>query len=513
MLISLAVQNPAKLMTEYSTVAAVDLGSNSFKLQVARVVENQLYSLDALKEPVRLAAGLDHKKNLTPESRQLALDCLKRFGDRLRGLPRAAVRCVGTSALRQAKNGNEFLAQAEAALGFPIEIIAGREEARLIYLGVVHSLPQFSGRRLVVDIGGGSTECIAGQGMAAQLMESLNMGCVNFSQRFFADGRLDKMAFDLAVLAARNEASAVAMDFHGRWDAAIGSSGTARAIADVLEFNGLAAGGITAAGMERVKQLLIRAGSMEKVQLAGLRADRKPVFAGGLAIMLGVFAELGVSAMQTGEGALREGILYDLLGRFHEADMREATVQEFLRRYHVDLRQAERVTSVAEQFFDHIAPGIQADVKEAHRFLQWAALLHETGISVAHSGYHKHGAYILQNADMPGFSRRDQARLALLVRAQRGGLAKIPGFQQDGAAAVDADDRLLVQCLRLAVAFCRSRRAPEIPADFRLECGAKGCKLSLEAGWLGEHPLAQTALAEEAEDWEGSGFSFRLKAA
>ena len=499
-------------MTEYSTVAAVDLGSNSFKLQVARVVENQLYSLDALKEPVRLAAGLDRKKNLTPESRQAALDCLKRFGDRLRGLPRGAVRCVGTSALRQAKNGQAFLEEAEAALGFPIEVIAGREEARLIYLGVVHSLPRFAGRRLVVDIGGGSTECIVGQGMAAQLMESLNMGCVNFSQRFFADGRIDKMAFDLAVLAARNEASAVAMDFHGRWEEAIGSSGTARAIADVLEMNGLSAGGITAAGMERVKQILIRAGSMEKVQLAGLRADRKPVFAGGLAILLGVFAELGIKRMQTAEGALREGILYDLLGRFHEADMREATVKEFLRRYHVDLRQAQRVAALAERFFDQIAPAVKGDVKEAHRYLQWAALLHEVGISVAHSGYHKHGAYILQNADMPGFSRRDQARLALLVRGQRGGLVKISAFQPGSPDAADADDRLLVQCLRLAVAFCRGRREPEIPGNFVLECGVKGCRLSLDGAWLEGHALAQTALAEEAEDWEDSGYGFRLKA-
>ncbi len=513
MLTSLAVQNPLDLMTEYSTVAAVDLGSNSFKLQVARVVEDQLYSLDVLKEPVRLAAGLDRDKNLTPESRRLALDCLKRFGERLRSLPRAAVRCVGTSALRQAKNAGEFLEQAEAALGFPIEVIGGREEARLIYLGVVHSLPGFSGRRLVVDIGGGSTECIAGQGMAPRRMESLNMGCVNFSRRFFADGRIDKMAFDLAVLAARNEASAVAVDFHGRWDEAIGSSGTARAIADVLELNGLSASGIAAPGMERLKQILIRAGSMDKVELAGLRADRKPVFAGGLAIMLGLFAELGVRRMQTAEGALREGILYDLLGRFHEADMREATVKEFLRRYHVDLRQAERVARVAERFFDQLVPDIAGDVKEAHRFLQWAALLHEAGISVAHSGYHKHGAYILQNADMPGFSRRDQARLALLVRSQRGGLAKIPPFHPASAAAADADDRLLVQCLRLAVALCRARREPELPQNFRLECAARACKLTLDGVWLKAHPLMETALAEEADDWEGSAFAFRVKAA
>jgi exopolyphosphatase / guanosine-5'-triphosphate,3'-diphosphate pyrophosphatase len=498
--------------TKYELLAAVDLGSNSFKLQVARVVQNQLYMLDALKEPVRLAAGLTAEKRLDKESRQRALDCLTRFGDRLKGFERATVRCVGTSALRQAKDAPSFLDDAEAALGFPIEIIAGREEARLIYVGVAHSLPASKDQRLVVDIGGGSTECIVGKGMKPVIMESLNMGCVNFSQRYFPNGRIEKAAMKQAILAAMTGAQSIAAPYQGQWSEAVGSSGTARALADVLGMNGLSDGCITAEGLEGLRELMLHAGHVQALNLAGLKSDRLPVIAGGFAIMSGVFAELGIKRMTPAIGALREGILYDQLGRFHHADMRQSTVSEFARRYHVDAVQAERVRSLALSLFEQIRPLIENDAETARLFLDWAARLHEIGISIAHASYHKHGAYILENADMPGFSKSDQARLALLVRAQRGGLAKVPALMPEAVEPVTQDDLLLIQILRLAVLFHRSRLDAALP-EMVLQCQGKGCKLALPSDWLEQNLLARTELEEEEDDWKGMRLAFRLKSA
>ncbi|MGO9443610.1 MAG: exopolyphosphatase, partial [Thiobacillaceae bacterium] len=485
---------------------------NSFKLQVSRVVQNQLYMLDALKEPVRLAAGLTAEKRLDNESRKRALDCLTRFGDRLKGFETAAVRCVGTSALRQAKDAPSFLEDAEAALGFPIEIIAGREEARLIYIGVAHSLPSSKDQRLVIDIGGGSTECIVGRGIKPVIMESLNMGCVNFSRRYFPDGRIDKTSMKQAILAARTEAQPIAVSYQGKWSEAIGSSGTARALADVLGMNGLSDGSISADGLNRLRDLMVRAGNVQALQLAGLKADRLPVIAGGFAIMAGVFAELGIKSMKPAVGALRDGILYDQLGRFHHADMRLSTVAEFARRYHVDTEQAERVRRLSLGLFDQVAHLIQNGVEAARQFLDWAARMHEIGISIAHASYHKHGAYILENADMPGFSKSDQARLALLVRAQRGGLAKVPTLMPGTADPITQDDLLLIQILRLAVLFLRSRLDISLP-EMRLLRQEKGFRLVLPAPWLEQNLLARTELEEEENDWRALGLAFRFREA
>ena len=486
----------------YQTLAAVDLGSNSFKLQVARVQGEQLYLLDGLKETVRLAAGLDRNKCLDADSQQRALDCLRRFSERLRDLPEEAVRCVGTSALRVAKNAGQFLEQAEAALGFPIEIIAGREEARLIYLGVTHSLPPSSGRRLVIDIGGGSTECIIGSGTRQKSRESLQMGCVNFSLRFFPGGRIGKSAMKEAELEARLITQGIEADFGtDNWDEAVGSSGSIRAIADLIESSGWGSG-ITLEGMLQLREALLKAGHVDRLELPGLRADRRPVLAGGLAILSGLFAELGIERMSPAAGALREGILYDLLGRMSEHDMREETVAEFMRRYHVDAKQAARVEALALRLFEGVAPADKGEREEVRRFLSWAARLHEIGISIAHSGYHKHGAYILQNADMPGFSKTDQARLALLVRAQRGAVAKVPQFMAGGE--LSGIDRTLVWLLRQAVILCRNRAEPDLP-EVLPEATSKGYRLRLPQAWLDENSLTRRALEEEAAHWGDVG--------
>jgi exopolyphosphatase / guanosine-5'-triphosphate,3'-diphosphate pyrophosphatase len=491
-------------MQEYSTLAAVDLGTNSFRLQVARVVDEQLYPMDSLRESVRLGAGLDASKRLDDASQQRALECLARFGERLRGLPRQAVRVVGTSTFRVAKNAPEFLRKAEAALGFSIEVVAGREEARLIYIGVAHSLPVSNARRLVVDIGGGSTECIIGQGFAPEKMESLRMGCINFSQRFFPDGKVDKASLKQAELAARAEIQCIAKDFRaGDWDEAVGSSGTARALVDILEQSGYSTGGITVDGLSQLRGAMLKAGDAKRFDFPGMKTDRKPVLAGGFAIMSAIFAELGIERMSVATAAMREGILYDLLGRFHHHDLRDLTASQFMRRYHVDPVQAERVERFAISLFEQSDTAGRDDPEAPLQYLVWAARLHEIGISIAHGGYHKHSAYILQNADMPGFSRMEQERLALLVRAQRGALAKVPEL------AAHSEDWLSIACLRLAVLFYRSRSDIVLP-EMNLQCRDNACLLQLDRAWLEQNPLTENALRGEVHEWKVMGMTLQL---
>ena len=493
---------------EYELVAAVDLGSNSFRLQIGRVIDDQVYPLDGLKETVRLASGLQADKCLDEASRQRALIALSRFGERLRGLAPEAVRAVATNTLRVAKNAQPFLREAQAALGFPIEIIAGREEARLIYLGASHSLPPASHRRLVADIGGGSTEFIIGRRYDPLLMESLYMGCVSYSLRFFPDGQVDKRSFREAEIAASRELENIAQSYRALgWKEAIGSSGTARAIADLLEENDLNPDGelgITAVGLERLKVLLIRAGSAQALGLSGMRGDRMPVLPGGLAIMSAIFASFQLERMMYAEGALRLGVLYDLIGRFHQHDRRDDTVAEFVRRYQIDRRQAERVQQLASAFLEQIDPEPSVEHEHDAHFLAWAARLHEIGISIAHSGYHKHGAYVLTFADMPGFSKQDQSRLALLVLAHRGKLDKVTSMPPGDP------NWPLVFCLRLAVLFSRSRTDCGCPS-LSVTRTAKGFAVDLPAAWLRANPMTAAALEDEAQGWLRTGFELRVR--
>lgn len=480
---------------EFSTLAAIDIGSNSFHLQVARIDGDQLYYLDAHKESVRLAGGLTVAKKLDAASQKRALACLSRFGERLKGMPPGSVRAVGTSALRVAKNAPAFVGRARAALGFDIDIVAGREEARLIYLGVSHSLPLSTEPQLVIDIGGGSTECILGTGYEARDRESLRMGCVVFSNCFFAGGLIDKTAMKEAMTAARVEAQPVAHQFYkGTWKQAVGSSGSARSLAEILFQNGLSDGGITADGLKWLREKLIKAGDLQRLELAGLKPDRRPVLAGGVAIMSGLFAELGIEQMTAAQGAMREGILWDLLGRVHNHDIRDVTISQFMRRYHVDRAQAQRVERLAMKLYMQIARGGIDDSGERVRRLIWAARLHEIGINIAHSGFHKHGAYILENADMPGFARHDQCQLAKLVRASRGGLDKL-GY------AADDDLWPAILCLRLAVLFNLSRSDTVLPA-MTLDASGGDCRLTLPGGWLAGNPLSQAALDNEVKTWQ-----------
>lgn len=486
-------------------VAAVDMGSNSFRLQVGRIVGNQIYPLDGLKAAVRLAAGLTTDKMLDAESQQRALDALSRFGERLRDFSPDAVRAVATNTLRVAKNSPEFLAQAEAALGFPIEIIAGREEARLIYLGVAHTLPNPRVRHLVVDIGGGSTEFIIGQNIEPIRLESLYMGCVGFSLRFFPDGRISKRGMKDAELAARRELQTITQAYRDTgWEEAVGSSGTAKAIRDILELNGLADGTITRTGLDGLRGRLVQAGDPTRAGLQGMRADRVPVIAGGVAIMSAVFKEFGLENMTFSEGALRLGVLYDLVGRYHHEDLREATVSRFMQRYEVDRRQAARVSLMALEFLQQLHPEAVIEESAAAQFLVWAGRLHEIGISIAHSSFHKHSAYILTNADMPGFSRRDQALLARLVLAHRGKLERVQPLTRV------APEWLLIFCLRLSAMLHRARDDAPMP-EIQVSATADGFQVQIDHDWLDNAPLTAAVLAEETQQWANVGIEFKLR--
>jgi exopolyphosphatase / guanosine-5'-triphosphate,3'-diphosphate pyrophosphatase len=484
-----------------SILAAVDLGSNSFRLQVARVEGDQLYMLDDLREPVRLAAGLTADKYLDAGAQQRALAALRRFAERLRDLPREAVRVVGTNSLRVAKNAADFIPQAEHTLGFPIEVIAAHEEARLIYLGVAHGLPQSKHNRLVIDIGGGSTECIIGNGLTPLKLESLYMGCVSCSIRFFPDGKITKQNLKQAELAARIELQTIVADYKGQWQHALGSSGTARSIAEILELNGYSKSGITREGLDKLRAHLLNAGDVQKLGLQGLRPDRIPTLAGGFAILYAAFCELDIAHMDPTLGGLREGVLYDLLGRFHNNDMRDVTVQQFMQRYRVDAKQAGRVAKMAQALVQQFLGG-EIDGAALH-LLGWAASLHEIGISVAHSGYHKHTAYITANADMPGFSKKEQARLSLLTLAQRGNLSKLQGQLKN------AEDYVLAMSLRLAVLFYRNRSDSSLPAMHGRFSGTK-FHLSIDPDWLAQNPLTETALQDEVKQWKMFGVSLQV---
>lgn len=490
----------------HHTLAAVDLGSNSFHLQISRVVDSQLYPLDALKETVRLGAGVTADKSIDPETAARALAALKLFAERLRGLPNDAVRVVGTNALRVAKNANAFVKEAEAALGYPIEIIAGREEARLIYIGVANSLPPSNNQRLVVDIGGGSTEFIVGHRLKPKLVESLYMGCVTFSERYFPGGVMDRRAFRDAQMAARKEIEQIAARFHKEgWKEAYGSSGTAKALGIIFAENGITTEGISLRGLEWLRDKAVKAGSFKSLDLPGVKSDRLPVLPGGLAIMLTIFEELQLRHMAVADTALRDGVLQDLLGRTHHDDIRDATVEAMSKRYHVDQTQAARVKQLALSLFERIDESPDAEVAfQRRQEMAWACRLHEIGIDIAQAGFHKHSAYVIAYADMPGFSKREQASLAKLVLAQRGKLGKVAADLPRGSTFAAK-----VLCIRMAVLLSRSRRNVDFKR-FGLSKINQDFRLSVDAAWLDANSLTDYELHQEAQEWASEGMKLEI---
>lgn len=502
-------------------VAAVDLGSNSFRMLVAQVVNTpsgtQLRPIDTLRESVRLAAGLTDNKLLGNDAYQRGLTAIRRFGERIRGFDPSRVRAVATNTLRVAKNAQQFIKDAEEALGFPIEIIAGVEEARLIYIGAAHEVPAVQGNRLVVDIGGGSTELIIGKSYEPKLLESLYIGCVSHSMRFFPKGNIDPHAFKEAELAARREIQVISgVYLKSGWKQVIGSSGTARALADLIaenNFNGqvdgllmgrvnATSGQITRDGLRAMKKHLLRYEHVSQVELLGLKDDRRAVWPGGLAIMIAVFDELGIESMEVTDAALRIGVLYDLLGRSQHHDMRYVTVEQFMQRYAVDREQAHRVGNLAGEFLAQLPRSETESRADNIALLQWAANLHEIGLSISHNGYHKHSAYIAGNADMPGFSKNDQARLAALLIGHTGKLGKL-------ANNASFYDWRMLFCLRLAQVLCRGRSDGNFP-KVKISEHEGSYAVSLSKDWVSEHPLTEFSLQKEAAEWERIGRSYKV---
>ena len=493
-------------MQNGTRLAAVDLGSNSFRLEIGRFEDGQINHTEYLKETVRQGNGLDANRNLTPEAMQRGWECLARFGERLAGFKKNQVRAVATQTLREANNRDEFLSRAYQILGFPIDVIAGREEARLIYQGVAHLLPQSTERRLVIDIGGRSTEMILGCGLEASSMESWRVGSVAWSMRYFPEGLFSTRAFNMAEVAAKAVLEEAMQTFgSAHWDTAYGSSGTVGAVSDILVAAGWPAGVITRDGLDWLLERLIKAQSADRLKMEGLKDDRRPVIGGGVSVLRAIFDLLNIETLHTAQGALRHGALYDLLDReATQTDLRSLTVQGLTRKFHVDTPHAERVSRVARQL---LAMTYQGSAEELERFqqkLDWAAQLHEIGSHISHNEPHKHGAYILHNADAPGFALIELHRLSLLVLGHRGKLRKLDA---------DFGDNVFVQqllALRLAVIFCHARREPELKG-LRLSLEGNRFSLACRSGWAEGFPQSAYLLREEALTWEKTPYLLELK--
>ena len=475
---------------------------------VARYTHGQLVILDRLREMVRLGAGLEADGRLNKDVAARALACLERFGQRLRDMRPDSVRVVGTNVFRRAKKKESFVERAREAIGHPIEIVSGIEEARLIYSGVAHTMPVGSGRRLVCDIGGGSTEIVIGESLQPLELESLQIGCVRLSEEFFPDGRLSQKRMQRARVAARQAIEPYQAAFRRRgFDEAVGSSGTVRAIGDTIRELDPSAVDIGADGLERVIHVLSELEHIRDLKLNAITDDRKLSFAGGVAILAEVFEQLGIETMRVADGAMREGLLYDLLGRYTDEDARERTVRSMQERYHVDLGQAERVESTAVDFLAQVEGVWPLADPTIEQVLRWAARLHEIGLDVAHSGYHRHGAYLLANADMAGFPREEQKLLAIMVGSHR----RKPAIEEANDLAAPWDKRApaMTLLLRLAVVLHRGRSSVALP-PIKLIPRQDALEMRFPPGWLDDHPLTVADFQLEIENLKSVGFRLRV---
>lgn len=476
-------------------IAAVDLGSNSFHMVIAREYQGEFRTLERRGHKVQLAAGLDENNILSEEAQQRGLDCLREFSQHLQGIEPYKVSVLATNALRVARNRKQFTERAAAILGYPVEVISGREEARLIYLGVSHTLPKAAGKRLVIDIGGGSTEFIIGTGSEPSMLESMHMGCVSFTRRFFANGEINEKNFANAIDAARQELMSIEASYKKMgWDQAVGSSGTIRAVEQALVGNGWETEGITSLGLKKLRKQLLQFERIDDIAIPNIKPERRQVFVGGVAILTAAFEALGIERMVYSDGALREGVLWDLLGNAAEVDVRARTLQAMTERFYLDAVQAERVRSTALAMYEQA----NRDWKLPKRWgmwLQWAAQLHEVGLSISHSGFHKHGGYIVENADMLGFTQSGQATLAALIRHHR---RKIP---TDAFAMFDGQQQNLMKLcliLRVAVALHHGRGAHPVPDPLLIQSG-DAMHWRFPEGWLEEHPLTARDLEQEIQ--------------
>jgi len=492
-------------MNHGTLLAAIDLGSNSFRLEIGRYDHGQIERIEYLKETVRQGNGLDEERNLTQEAMQRGWDCLARFAERLSGFKKSQVRAVATQTLREAKNRDVFLKRGCEILGFPIEVIAGTEEARLIYQGVSHLLPHSQERRLVVDIGGRSTEIILGAGTQATETASFRVGSVAWSMAYFPNGDFTEQTFYRAEIAAQAVLEEALNQYpRNQWDTAYGASGTVGAVADILRIAGWPEGQISREGLNWLVKCLLRAGHVDRVRLEGLKEDRRAVIGGGVSVLRALMALLDINTLYVAQGALRHGVLFDMVEREDEtSDARDVSVQRLAQKFVVDAAQSQRVRQVSAHLLRKIDPVADSLPSPALRKLSWAATLHEVGIAISHSDYHKHGAYILDNADMLGFSMSELHRLGLLVLGQRGKLKKLDAEMESG----EFSKLLLV--LRLAIILCHARKDPELQG-LSLSCHENKRHFSLSASmaWAQEHPQSAHLLRHESTAWQKTSWSF-----
>ncbi|TPE48087.1 Ppx/GppA family phosphatase [Maribrevibacterium harenarium] len=488
----------------FEKIAAIDLGSNSFHMVVAQVSHGQLRITGEYGDKVQLAAGLQNGV-LDEAAIERGIACLSQFAQAIEDMPLGSVRVVGTNALRAAKNRKEFIQRAAQVLPHPIEIIAGREEARLIYVGVARTMDHGEQKRLVVDIGGGSTEFIIGRQLDTMLTESLHMGCVSYRQRFFADGTITKNAFQKAVTAARLELLSIQDDYSAEgWDVAIGSSGTAKAAYNIGLENGWSKKGITPKVLKNIQNALFDAGHADNINLLGLKPERKNTIAAGIAILTAIFECFSIKQMDFSVGALREGVLFDVMGRYEDTDVRERTVNYLLNQYHIDLEQAKLVTQTAISALQQVREDWQLNSLSNEDILRWAGLLHECGLGISHSRYHKHGAYIISESDMPGFSQQEQKALAELILRHRRKFTQSLDFPFTKGDTQDLD-RLAI-LLRLSHLLHMDRKEGDIPI-FNLTASDKHLHAEFLEGWLEGRPLTQANLQREAEYLASAGYT------
>ncbi len=498
-------------MQDGTRLAAVDLGSNSFRLEIGRIEHDQFYRTEYLKETVRQGSGLDEERNLTADAMQRGWDCLARFGERLAGFGSAEVRAVATQTLREARNREEFLLKANDVLGFPIDVISGREEARLIYQGVAHTLPPSNERRLVVDIGGRSTELILGQGLMPKLMESYRVGSIAWSTRYFPDNQFSRHAFHMAEIAAKAVLDE-ALNAYRRddWELAYGSAGTVGAVGDMLGAAGWPNGLVNREGLDWLQDKLISAQSADRVRLIGLKDDRRPVIGGGLSILRALFDLLQIDEMHVSSGGLRHGLLFNMLGNTADhTDVRDKSVHRLASKFGTDIAHGWRVSKVALHLFAQLQSNQPAAVPKDERLarkLSWAAQLHEIGSRISHSDYHKHGAYILGNSDAMGFALSELHRLSQLVLGHRGKLRKLE---------VDFEDQEFIQqllALRLAVILCHARRDPDLNGLqlTRMATEDKTFAISCRSGWAQSYPQSAHLLREEVLAWQKTPWSLAV---
>lgn len=495
--------------SETPLLAAIDLGSNSFHIVVAKLIQGELQPIDLLSEKVQLAAGLDCDRNLTEEAQTRGLECLSRFSERIKDIPRTNIRIVGTNALREARNSKRFINRAEKLLGNPIETIAGIEEARLIYLGVSHTLASNSGRRLVIDIGGGSTEFVIGERFDPLQLESLEMGCVSFTRRYFKDGRINEKSFQLASFGALRELLSIKRKYRRLgWEDCVGSSGTIKAIRNACISCGFSKENITATALQKLRQKILSYDHVDEIDIEGIKTQRKAVLPAGIAILSAVFDSLGIKQMSFSEGALREGLLYDMTGRLRHEDVRERSINALMQRYRVDHEQAQRVEQTAMIALTQVRDTWHLEETAYHNMLSWAARSYETGLTIAHSQYHKHSAYLLLNSDLPGFTKREQSHLASMVQGHR---RKLPEAHFEAMTMRDGKHyRRLTVLLRLAIVLHRSRSKERLPA-FRLEARKKQLELYFPDNWLSYHPLTRSDLEQEAGYLQTAGYTLTIK--